>query len=461
MRLPRLTRFTAPLIGAFLLAACGGGIEGTGVVSSGAVTAKTSGSIDVNGVSYNTTGSSITVDGVLASTADLKTGQSVIVTGTSSSATSGTANLVAVDTMVKGPVDVVYNSGTQVLGVLGQDVQVTNQTVIDSSVAGGAGVGALIVNDLVKVYGHVRADGVIEATLIEDGTGLTGYKVIGTARTIVATSFTIGGLTIDISGADLTNLAGGKPTDGQLVEAKGSTTLGAGGELVASKVEPAGVAGTTTAHVELEGFVTVMTTPSPTTPAFEIGDVSVVTTGSTLFEGGLPGDIDVGSKLEVEGSLSAGTLTATKVSFRYNVRLEGDVATYTGGNTITIDGLGGITVTLDALTDQRNPVTVGNHFRLRGYKTGPGTVVATRFEDRGAADPQVILQGPVEAEVPGTSVTILGITADTGSVSTFRDVSDTAITSTRFYDLVDINSLVKASGTLSGSITWTQMELED
>jgi hypothetical protein len=42
----------------------------------------------------------------------------------------------------------------------------------------------------------------------------------------------------------------------------------------------------------------------------------VQTTVYTVFEGGVAGDIALGKEVEVDGALSGGILTATKVSFR-------------------------------------------------------------------------------------------------------------------------------------------------
>ena len=71
------------------------------------------------------------------------------------------------------------------------------------------------------------------------------------------------------------------------------------------------------------------------------------------------------------------------------------------------------------------------------------------------------MQGFVESEV-GTTLTILGVTIDTSATIIFRDVDDSILTATEFFDLVDVNSLVKARGTESGDtmITATEVELE-
>ena len=315
----------------------------------------------------------------------------------------------------------------------------------------------------------MRDNGLIEATLIEDSNvALTEYKVIGLAQSVTATNFSIGSLDIDYSGADVSDLSGSMPSANQLVEVKGDTTLNAG-SLVATKVEPTGVTSSNNnaPYVEIEGFVTEVTSVTPPI-TFTIGNIPVTTTNSTIYEGGLPEDVLVGSKLEVDGQLTDGTLAASKVQFRYNVKIEGNVSTTDGSSTLTVVGLSGITVSLDGLTEMDGSPVADHEIRLRGYKTGSGTVTATRFEDRGLSGdptPRTILQAPVESEVPGTSFTLLGITVTTsGGGFAFRDTSDAVLSSDAFYNLVDVGTLVKARGDYNDStfvVDWDQAEVED
>jgi len=418
----------------------------------------------VNGVHYVTSSATIKIDDNPSDEDQLKVGQVVVVGGSiDDNGVDGTASSVTVESVVKGPVDAMYNATTRELGVLGQTVQVTDLTIIDDSLAGG--LAGLSNGDEVKVHGHVRGDGLIEATLIEDSNvALTEYKVIGFAQSITATNFSIGNLDIDYTNADVSDLSGGMPSAGQLVEVKLDVNT-----LVATKVEPTGVSSSnnSVSYVEIEGFVTAYTSAA----SFTVGNIPVTTSASTIYEGGLPEDIALGSKLEVDGQLTDGTLAATKVQFRYNVKIEGNVASITSNNgttSLTIVGLDGVTVKVDGLTeviDDTLPIA-DNEVRLRGYKTGSSSVNATRIEDRGNSGdptPRTILQAPVDIEVTGTSFTLLGVTVTTtGGGFEFRDVDDTLLSSDAFYNLVDVGTLVKARGDYNGSsIEWDQAELEN
>jgi hypothetical protein len=76
------------------------------------------------------------------------------------------------------------------------------------------------------------------------------------------------------------------------------------------------------ARIEVERFVT---SPAPTS-SFSVGDQPVITTGTRSLRG-MPSEIVLGSKLDVEGSLNNGVLTATKVSFLESARVEANITT--------------------------------------------------------------------------------------------------------------------------------------
>jgi hypothetical protein len=118
----------------------------------------------------------------------------------------------------------------------------------------------------------------------------------------------------------------------------------------------------------------------------------------------------------------------------------------------------GITVSVDALTRLEDkssadlrPLTLadinaGDYLEDRGdeFPAGSGDILATILE-REDADTEAILQGFVES-ITEPSFTILGVTIQTDAGTIFRDVNDTVISSTEFFNQVASNSLVKAKG---------------
>ena len=450
---------------AVAIGACSGGTGGTGAVSYGAITGF--GSVFVNGVEFNTSGTTITMDGTSATQSALRIGMVVTVSGSISGAT-GTASRIKVDGAVKGYIESVTDANHIV--VMGQTVLIDNQTSLENFTAPRAA------GDFVSVHGHVTGNGVIAAGFIEKKSAPVPFAVKGfvQSHSTATQTFQIGTLTVNYSGAiigDMPNPAG-DAWNGLLVEVKGSTCTGnpVCGTLTATKVEPSGLTVTEAMEAEVEGFVTDFTSSS----SFKIGTQAVVTNGATVFEGGLASDIALGVKLEVEGVLSAGVLTARKISFRDNIRFEANVDTL-GTDSLTLAGLPGITVTANSLTKFKGAgglvafagLASGNHLRIRGRVTSgtpPVTVVATEIERLSVTtNDRVSLQGPVGSAVD-PNVTILGVTVDTTGIidADFRDVNDSPIGRTAFFAAAAPNVLVKARGTLVGaSVTWDQIELED
>jgi hypothetical protein len=344
--------------------------------------------------------------------------------------------------------------------VMGQTVLVDDRTRFENNVQPGVG-------EFAEVHGLVVADGTISGGFIEKKNApFPAFEVKGFVKNQndTAKTFQIGTLTVNYNGALINNMPNptGNDWNGLLVEAKGNTcaTTPVCGTLTATKVEPNGPQMQEADEFEIEGFVTSLNSTSD----FVVGNQRVVTTGSTRFEGGVASDIAVGVKLEVEGVLAGGVVTASKVEFGDGIRIEADVDTV-GTSSLTLRGLPGITVTVNSLTQFEsgvsglNNLVAGNHVRVRGRASGSNTVIATEMERR-SADPRVELQGPIQSITgasPNQIVTILGVAVDTTGV-VFEDVNRAT-----FFSQAVVGTLVKARGTLigGGGVTWSEMELED
>lgn len=460
----------------------GGGTGGTGV-SFGTVTGF--GSIFVNGVEFSTSGATISRDDVSISESELRKGMIVEVRGSIASGTSGTAATVTVEEAVRGRVEALP-TGTPITGatliVLGQTVHVDNTTIIDTNVPNFA---AITAGMLLEVHGLRRADGAIAATFIERKTAPVVFAVRGTVanHNAGAQTFSIGALTVNYNGAIINDMPApsGSNWNNLFVEVKGTICAGnpVCGTLTATKVEPEGLGVANAANAEIEGFVTALVSTSD----FTVNSQRVVTTGSTMFLGGLQSEIVLGVKLEVEGSLAGGVLTATKVEFKESVKLESNASV--SGSTITLEGLPGITVTANAFTEFKNTMATasnlaplnGRNVRIRGRASGATSVIATEIEDRGPSDPSgdVILQGSVAgSDVNNPTFIILGVTVDTSMLdpnNDFEDVNDSPISPTAFFNALTPNGgLVKAKGRLpaappGGNVlaagTLREVELED
>jgi len=468
----------ATLLCCSLLVSCGGsgsvttaGIGGTGI-SYGAVSGF--GSIILNGSELDDSTASVTLDGIPSISGssnhwDLKEGMVVKVSG-DFSGNSGTATTIEYKDNLEGEVcnAPVASDGVRTLRVLGQKVILDATTYLGNP----ATINSIIAGDILEVSGLPDDQERIHASFVEVKTSATEVEVKGRVSNVIGSStFTINALDVDFSSIGIIN---GVPADGQFVEVKGTFTCGSARDtLVATSIElEFEGAGDISAndHNEVEGLITIALNPPGGPGTFNIGNRQIQTTSSTRFlpEGFDSSDLLVlGTKVEAEGTSTGGVLTATKISFRENVKLESDVnlTTLIGSSptfSFELSGLPGVTITTNIDTDFNGvTVTAGGHISVRGIEGPNNTVLATRLgSPSGVTD--AILQGAADT-ISGTRITLLGTTIVTSTtISEFNDVKDSPITSATFLGLVKPGTLVKFKGTLSGStITWEEAELED
>jgi hypothetical protein len=445
-----------------------GGIGRTGI-AMGPIS--TFGSVVVNGVRYDTSSASFSVNGVSGSQDDLRVGQVITVSGTiDDNGVDGNADEVNFDDNVKGPIQSI-DLGTSQIVVLGQTVLISPETSFDDSIS-PASIDGLSVDDIVEISGLVDASGRITATRIELKPVGTEFEVLGivSAHNAANFEFNINNLVVDYSGATLDNFSGRQINDGDFVEAKG-LTLNGNGQLVATRVElKNGLPGVADGvHIEIQGFITRFASATD----FDVTGLPVTTTANTVYEGGDAADLGLNIKVEVEGDVdSNGVLVATKVDIRRAkaVRATANVDSVNAGANSLI--LLGITVSVDAMTRLEDkssadvrPLTLadinaGDYVEVRGGElpAGSGAILATILE-REDADPDTILQGFVET-ITDPSFAILGVTIQTGAGTIFRGVNDSVITSTDFFNQLAPNSLVKAKGSEISDMVISADEVE-
>ena len=456
-----------------LLTACGSdGAPSVSASGSGSGSASASGTITgfgsviVNGKKFETSGASYTVDGQSASQSDLKIGMTVTVNGSFNGDQRSASTILQKDA-VEGLVQSVTADGLSLI-VMGQTVLVDNTTVIDDNIPGQNLLNLAAGTDHVEVNGHVRPNGVIQATFIERKLVNVTPEVRGFVNNHASGSstFLIGNLTVNYNGADIGDMPvpNGNNWDGLFVEVKGTNFVSVSTTLIATKVEPEirGI-GQAIDELEVEGFVTRAGAPNGNVINFTIGTVPVRTTDHTEFRGGTVDEIGVGAKMSAEGRFDGSTLIAKHVKFHESVRLEGDIATI-GSNAFTIAGLPGVTVNVNGQTDLRGAsfggLSPGDHVRVRGRGNGTTSVIATRIELR-SADTDLDLQGPVQS-ITGNDLVILGVSVDTRSINHFESVSGSSMSRTGFLAAVTVNSLVKFNGERNGIVAvWDEAELED
>lgn len=309
----------------------GGGIGGTGQIASlasGPITGF--GSVFVSGTEYETTHTTMTIDGKPGSQRDLQKGMIVRVdaTLTERSGTNDlplrTANTLLYEDTLEGFVQSVAPDGLHLV-VLGQTVTITTATNIDASIPGGTVRNLVPGRDLVEVSGFVLGDGAIRGTFVGLKTldvknETPDYQVKGFIKRHQTDqkTFEIGDLTVDYRGAVLHDLPDRSTDvwDGLLINVAGKQISSSGFgssriHLTAALVSREGLGSEQSEGAEIEGFVTRVLSAGD----FFIGNVHVLTSAGTIFEGGVLSDIQPGVHVEVHGPLADGIVKATTVEF--------------------------------------------------------------------------------------------------------------------------------------------------
>lgn len=406
----------------------GGGIGGTGrltSVASGPITGF--GSVFVSHTEYETTDTSMMIDGQPGSQRDLRKGMLVRVNATVTERSGTNAPLRTADTLVyedtlEGIVQSVTPTGSHLV-VLGQSVTITPATLIDASIPGGNVLNLVPGRDLVEISGFVMGDGVIRATLIAlktlDATATPDYQVKGLIANHKAEqrTFEIGALTVDYRNALLQDLPGpsGGVWDGLLVDVIGTQVLSEAGNsprlrLTATRVRLEGLGSSDSEDAVVDGFVTRVISPGN----FFLGNLQVVSDAETVFQGGTNADILVGVHLEVHGRLVGGVMTAAKVELE-DADLQGTVTQVLGPDRFF---LGNVQVLTTAETifegGTINDIVLGVHLEVYGSVIG-GTVTAAKVEFE--------LVTSLPATDHTTSSTVRAVTGPPTRISRFDDTT--------------------------------------
>ena len=295
----------------------GGGIGGTGIISSGTISAF--GSIVVNGTEFDTSNAEIIVNGKNIGVGDetvldnLDIGRVVTVEGTGNlDDISAVGVRVIYNDNVAGPIESLHdiNPTTKEIVVLGQIVIVNVVTKFK-----GTDFDTIAQNDLVVVSGLVDDTGAIRATFLEKTGDFMSGNLVGVTGFIVnldigLKTFEINDLTVNYASIDSGDLPQGF-ADGLLVEVEG-TLDAAGGEMLATSIELGDEIGDGNSdQIEVLGFVTDILSEFE----FRVGNQMVKFDAATLFVDGTPADILLGAKLEAEGRLVDGILFADEIEF--------------------------------------------------------------------------------------------------------------------------------------------------
>lgn len=400
----------------FGLTACGGGGSGGSDSGGNSKQKSTSGSITsfgsiyVNGVRYDTSNASITIEDKAATESDLRVGMMVHVIEDG----NGGAATVENDNELEGLVNtnnIMSGQSTGTMDIMGQIVTVDINTIFESSVSSITSIDQVVMNNIIEVDGYSTGVGTITATRVEvKAINLSSYlishpegievKGVVANNNAGAQTFDFGNLSINYAGAILDNLS--SISDGVYVEVKSVQGMNASNELIASRIEledngSPSHDGDEDDEYEVSGLVVAFSSSSVTVngQTFQL-DVQ------TSYDNGVQSDIQVAVMVEVEGKYNAaGVLVAEKVEFKSTSasnKLSGTVASVVSPNnnndgTVTLNSGTIILVTSSTIMhDDRDigqvpnkffnlsDLQTGDYIKVYASDNGDGTYTALKLE---------------------------------------------------------------------------------
>jgi hypothetical protein len=473
----------------------GSGVTPSAVKSSGTITGF--GSVYVNGVKFDSSSSTISIDDNPGVESDLAVGMRVTVSGTLIDDSNGTATSISFNDDLEGPVSNIQTlpyDTTRTLTILGRQVVIDSTTTsfdISSTLTGPFDFDSIADNNHVEISGFLDSNGVMKATRVELKAAVFDVNSIVEIKGTVGTynsgpeTFTLAntsGVTIDASNAIIdNNLPGGIVVDA-FVEAKGKCRSIACTTVDADKVESGFDDFNDNDKVEVEGIITGLTDQN----IFEVNGIPVDATNASER---IPASINLvlNKEVEVEGTISNGTLIAAKVKdesedIKVTAKVSNPALSTDSFQVTPVDGQPPITVKIEKstevdddsgiITNPDNLITnlnSGDYVSVDGYDDGSGTVIASEFkrevlDTNDRAD--VIVQGKLEEIVQNVSIKVLGVTfgINDGTETEFEDEFDNNISQAQFILDAPDGTLVKIkdrdeSGVLNGIADEVEIEL--
>jgi hypothetical protein len=371
--------------GAVVLPSCGGGggggggvaavdTGGTGAFSSGRISGL--GSVIVNGVRFEDNAARIADDDSdkVFTRDDLRIGMVVRVQGGAigpvgaDGLPSATATTITVESQIKGPVE---SKGANTMVVFGQTVLVNAATAFELGVT----FANITVGQTLEVHGFADANGVVTATFIEREDTPSEFKLRGFIANLntSATTFTIGGATFKYGAG--TRLPSTALANGLFVRVRTQTSKNASGQWEVNRIDERN-AFENRNEAEVEGILV------QSGSTFSINGLAI--DFSRLPAGSVP---PVGSRVEVEGSITNGVLVARKVELEdgndNEVDVRGEVSSLnTGATTFVVRGLTFNYAGAEFRNGSAANLANGKTVRVRGTlpNGGGSTILATRVE---------------------------------------------------------------------------------
>jgi Domain of unknown function (DUF5666) len=361
----KLPRRSFLAVTAWSLASCGGGMGGfaglpgtggTGIFSIGAITGF--GSVIVNGVKFDDGQALVWMDGIAATSANLRLGMLATVQGVRGATTAlGTANSIEVWSAAQGVISQVVSGQFTFMGMT---VQTDSATVFE----GVSSAAALAPGLPVAVWG-------LQASA--DGSQWIATRVaIMSATAVVASGLvSVAGSQRYLNGLLLTGTLASSLNAGQLIRVQGILSV-TGNSIQVTTVKR--LDGDTTQVSQGETGIEGVVTATPSVNRLVLGSIEVDTSAASFIPSTL--QVTIGARLEVHGTWQAGVLRATAVEVEDelslgSVEIEAPIEQFTSVANFMVrgqrcDASGVTTVAHGTLADLR----VGLRIHLKGSKFG-------------------------------------------------------------------------------------------
>ena len=421
------------------------------VTSSGVISARDDQgkTIVINGVSFDISAASVSIDDNPGNSDQLSIGMVVSVEGSvEKESSTGVATHVSFENEVEGPVTTNSVSSDNSLVVLGQRVLVDDNTLLESEVAGISSIADIEPGQRVEVSGHSSGDGSIVATRVEvkleDANHIDdNYEVKGVVSNLTATTFNLGDTLVVHDQAVLSDFGSLSLADGMYVEVKSSTGIDPSQQLVAIEIELENAHGkkissTDSDEMEIQGIVSSTLDNN----LVDVNGHTVRLDQSTQIENGSEADLISGAKVEVEGHLDDdGNLVA------HEIKLEGDDDHEAKGQVEAIDldagvlTVNGVDYVINNLTQYENSkdnvvdtqsglsqIVVGNWVEVKYLKNDSNVLIALQIETEDSQDDEdgndssdsleLEIKGSIESvDVDAGTIVINGNTIDVANFS--------------------------------------------
>ena len=450
----------------------GGGIGGTGVISTGTVTEI--GSVWVNGIEYDTGNADIYINDLLAGTGDqtvidnLNPGHVVVVNGKTHSDDTGQADRVLYSSTLIGPIDEIeapddYN---RIFHILEQVVVITGETVVMGELDDfGRG-------NLVEVSGFIDDSGNIQAFFISkmSETTLPGdrLRVTGIISDLDEDdkTFNLNTLRMSYASAELTGPLIHSMEEGLWVHVSGYLALG-NPEFIADNVRPYNrLEEYDNLEIEIEGIVG----SDLFNGRFSLEGYLIDIKDTTKFVGGNLEEILSGTRVEVEGAFSGDILIAKRIKFKTSFKVESELASKDGINqTLLLSGLGDLSISVNMATKYNginkafDALSIGDHLTIRGWIAPDDVLLANMVTSTAVGNKKVSIKGLIsEINTPYLSISAIEINVDELPLDGFFNGDETPISREAFLSIVQAGDPVESKGTLlDDTVAWTALTLQE